>query len=90
MNEIDDKTKEVKKADKISRYIYELTNKYFLNSSKDIFLNEVKENPDKIGTLPQERLELLDKEYEKEIQILEMQLEKRKNKQIFILKRKNM
>ena len=89
-DQINNETKEVKKAEKIINYIMEINNKHYLNSSKNIFLNEIKDNPDRISALPKERLELLDREYEKEIQILEMKLEKRKNKQILILKRKKM
>ena len=89
-DQIKNETKEVKRAERLKDYIIEINNKRFLNSSKNIFLNEIEDNPSKIGTLPQERLELLEKEYEKKIQILEMKIEKRKNKQIFVLKRKNM
>ena len=89
-DQIENETKEVKKADKIRDYIIEISNNRYLKSTKNIFLKEIENNPDKIGALPKERLELLEKEYEKKVQLLEMKIENRKNKQIFILKRKGM
>jgi len=67
-----------KNTEKIKEIYVEITNKYGSRTIKNKFLEEVKNNPTMIVNLPKGKLSLLEKEYNKQIERLDLKIENMK------------